>query len=203
MNTAIAIEKKIAATKIYTLEEYLLKEERSVSKNEFYNGQIIPMPGAKYIHNQIASNMVRFLGNLTENLDNTYCVLNSDQKIYIAAANTALYPDAIVIYEKPEFWQGRTDLITNPMVIVEVLSRSTRRYDQKDKFALYQLLPSFKEYITIEQHKPHVESWFRQDEETWKINRSTELIQSIPIRSLGVELMLSDIYKRIEFDKKI
>lgn len=203
MDTAIAIEKKIAATKIYTLEEYLLKEERSVSKNEFYNGQIIPMPGAKYNHNKIALNTIIAIDKAISNLETYFEVINSDQKIYIAAANTALYPDAIVICEKPEFCQGRTDLITNPMVIVEVLSRSTRRYDQKDKFALYQLLPSFKEYITIEQHKPHVESWFRQDEETWKINRSTELIQSIPIRSLGVELLLSDIYKRIEFEKKV
>ncbi len=205
MSAIAAIEKKPVSTKlkIYTLEEYLLKEERSISKNEFYNGQIVPMPGAKYNHNQIASNVVRFLGNLTENLEKTYCILNSDQKVYIEAENTSLYPDALVICEKPEFWQGRTDLITNPIVIVEVLSKSTRNYDLKDKFLLYQLIPSFKEYITIEQNRPRVVSWFKQDEETWKINRSTDLTQCIHVRALGIDLPLSDIYKRIEFDKKV
>jgi Uma2 family endonuclease len=192
---------KIVPPKIYTLEDYLQKEERAIAKNEFYNGQIIPMPGSKYKHNLIAANMVRFLGNQVDELEKVYLVLNSDQKVYIEAENTAVYPDALVICEKPEFWQGREDLITNPILIVEVLSKSTRKYDLKDKFSLYQLIPSFREYITIEPNKPNVQSWFMQDEETWKVNRASALTQSIHIRSLGIDLALSDIYRRVEFGK--
>lgn len=202
MSATIALEKKLAQPKVYTLEEYLLKEERSISKNEFYNGQILQMPGSKYNHNKISVNTIIALDKAISILQTYYEVLNSDQKVYIEERNTALYPDVIVICEKPQFWQGRTDLITNPIVIVEVLSRSTRHYDRKDKFSLYRLIPSFKEYITIEQHKTVVESWFKQEEDTWKINRATDLNESIPVRALGIDLLLSDIYRRIEFTKK-
>lgn len=201
MSAIAAIQKKMVQPKTYTLEEYLHREERSITKNEFYNGQIIPMAGAKYNHNLIASNMVRFLGNEVENLEQTYLVLNSDQKVYIEAENTAVYPDALVICEKPKFWQGREDLITNPIVIIEVLSKSTRKYDLKDKFSLYQLIPSFKEYITIEPNKIHVQAWFMQDEETWKVSKATDLTQVIHLRSLNIDINLSDIYRRVEFDK--
>ncbi len=202
MNAIQDVQKKITPPKVYTLEAYLLKEERSVSKNEFYDGQIIPMPGSKYAHNRISLNTIIAIDKAISGLATYFEVLHSDQKVYIEAENTALYPDALVISEQPEFWQGRTDLITNPVVIVEVLSRSTRKYDLKDKFSLYKLIPSFKEYITIEQNKPGVESWFKQDEETWKINRFTELNQALHIRSLGVNIPLAEIYKRIEFVKK-
>jgi Uma2 family endonuclease len=202
MSAIAAIEKKTVQPKIYTLEEYLQREERSLSKNEFYNGQIIPMPGAKYNHNKIATNTIIALDKVISTLTTYHEVLNSDQKVYIVAENTAVYPDALVICEKPEFWQGREDLITNPILIVEILSKSTRKYDLKDKFSLYQLIPSFREYITIEQNKPQVQAWFMQDEETWKVSKASDLTQTIHIRSLNIDLNLSDIYRRVEFGKK-
>lgn len=197
MFAAVNILKKV--TKMYTLDEYLTREARMVHKSEFYNGQIIPMPGAKLNHNLISSNVIRHLGNALDHLD--YLVLNSDQKVYIEAENIALYPDALVISGAPQFWQGREDLIVNPILIVEVLSRTTRKYDLADKFSLYQNLPSFKEYITIEPTKFKVTSWYNQDSETWKTVSATELTQSIPIRSLNIHLSLSDIYKRVVFKK--
>ena len=84
--------------------------------------------------------------------------MNSDQKIRIDSEDTTVYPDALVICEKPEFWNGREDIIVNPFVIVEVLSKSTQNYDRGEKFMLYQRLPSLKEYIVVEQHTPLVES---------------------------------------------
>lgn len=199
MSALATIENKTPQPKIYTLEDYLLREERSTTKHEFYNGQIIPMPGSKYHHNKVATNIIIALDKGISNLNKYYEVINSDQKVYIEAENTAVYPDALVISEKPEFWQGRTDLITNPIVIVEVLSKSTRKYDLKDKFSLYQLIPSFKEYITVEPNKPQVQAWFMQDEETWKVHKANDLSQHILIRSLGIEIALKDIYRNIEF----
>lgn len=197
--TAIAAirEKKIA--KIHTFAQYLAYEERSIVKNEFYNGLIIPMSGAKFNHNLIASNVMRCIGNQVENLETDYLVLNSDQKVYIEAENIALYPDSLVICGQPTFWNGREDLITNPIVIVEVLSKSTRKYDLTDKFLLYQNLPSFKEYITIEPYKVKVCSWYHQDSETWKTNLVTDLTQSVTIRSLGITLPIAAIYRNILF----
>jgi Uma2 family endonuclease len=198
---AIAASNDKKRAKVYTFAQYLAYEERSLEKNEFYNGQIIPMSGSKFNHNLIATNVMRAIGNKVENMENDYLVLNSDQKVYIEAENVALYPDALVICGQPEFWNGREDLITNPIVIVEVLSKSTRKYDLTDKFLLYQNLPSFKEYITIEPYKSKVCSWYHQDSETWKTSLVTDLTQAVWIRSLDITILLSDIYRKVIFKK--
>ena len=124
-------------------------------------------------------------------------VYNSDQKIYIEAANVVVYPDALVICEKPIFWNGREDLIVNPLVVVEVLSESTRRYDKGDKFLLYKQAPTLREYVTVEQKKPLVESWFRLEKNTWDNSFQTDISQSFELRSIGVSISLSDIYENI------
>lgn len=189
---------RLKSPKTYSLAEYLAKEEQSIHKHEFYNGQIIRMPGSKYKHNQIATNITRFLGNEVEKIeDKTFLVLNSDQKIYIPAENVSLYSDALVISEKPIFWENREDLLLNPLVIVEVASKGTRGYDRGEKFMLYKNIPSFKEYVLIEQDKHSVETWFRQDAETWKVNTVEGIDAVVSLRSIEVSLALKDIYKHL------
>lgn len=193
--------KKTRTTKkLYTLEEYLLREEISLTKNEYFNGKIIPMAGGKYNHNQIAAQISSALIVALKGLEKKYKVCNSDQKVYIASDNIGVYPDAIVICEKPEFWQGRKDLVTNPIVIVEVLSKSTAAYDKGGKFLLYQKLPSFKEYILIEQDFTYVESWCQIKENTWEKTFENKLDAQLEIRSLGISVSLSDIYDDVEFE---
>ena len=113
----------------------------------------------------------------------------------------SVYPDALVVCQEPEYWAGREDLIVNPLLIVEVLSKSTRKYDKGDKFLLYETLPSFMEYVLIEQNEPHVEAWFQQSPNTWNKIKETDLTKSIFLRSLGVSVPLSDIYEDIVFKK--
>ena len=201
MTKAIAIHKleKEKPVKIYTLQEYLAREAQSPQKNEFYNGQIIQMPGSKANHNEIAMNIGYSLKLAVKPLPTKYRFFNSDQKIYIEPENIAVYPDVLVVCEVPEFWNKREDLIVNPLLIVEVLSRSTRKYDRGDKFMLYQLLPSFKEYVLIEQNKPSVESWFQQSDKTWNKLVVNGLENTIPLRTLGVTIALEDIYENIVF----
>ena len=189
---------KVRNPKLYTLDEYLVYEEQSVSKHQFFNGYIQKMAGAKANHNQIALQTACALLVAVKKLDTKYKVYNSDQKIYIESENMALYPDALVISEKPQFHEGREDLITNPLLIVEVLSKSTARYDRGEKFMLYQRCPSFREYILIEQDTLHVESWFRIKENTWERTFETQLEKSLAIRSIGVELNLGDVYSDVE-----
>ena len=103
--------------KIYSLQAYLQKEERAAEKHEFYNGQIVRMPGAKAKHNLIASNILTAMNIAVDSLENNYLIFNSDQKIFIEAANIAVYPDALVVFEKPKYYKGREDLLTNPLLI--------------------------------------------------------------------------------------
>ena len=183
--------------KPYTLSDYLVREERTIHKHIFLNGQIIRAPSAKTTHNEIATNITFAIKTILRQLKNRLLVYNSDQKIYIEAANVVVYPDALVICEKPIFWNGREDLIVNPLVVVEVLSESTRRYDKGGKFLLYKQAPTLREYVTVEQKKPLVESWFRLEKNTWDNSFQTDISQSFELRSIGVSISLSDIYENI------
>lgn len=202
MTTAIAEINKnntIRKPKVYTLREYLSREERSLHKHEFHNGQIVRMAGGKSKHNEIATNITSAIKYTVKPLPQKYRVYNSDQKIYIEARDKAVYPDALVICEKPEYWEDREDLIVNPLLIVEVASGSTRTYDRGNKFLLYELLPSFREYVLVEQNKPQIEIWYREDENTWKKSIIQDLNGAIFLKSIGVSIILADIYDNIEF----
>ena len=128
METAVVNKK-------YSIEEYLYMEDRSVEKHEFYNGRIIKMPGAKPVHNLIATNIATQLNVELEKKTATYFVLNSDTKIHIPRLNSFVYPDAVVVCETIELYPGSETVITNPLLIVEVLSPSTEGYDLKEKFS--------------------------------------------------------------------
>ena len=184
----------------YSLEQYLEKELQAVQKHEFFNGKIILMSGGTYNHNKIATNIISLIDQLIDLQNLNFNVLNSDQKIYIEQENIAVYPDALVILDEPQYWKNRKDLITNPMVIVEVLSKSTLRYDRGEKFILYQNLESFKEYVLIDQNQAHAEIWYRIALNTWQKTTVSGLDQMVNIRSMGIELNLKDVYKKIDFE---
>jgi Uma2 family endonuclease len=184
----------------YSLEQYLEKELQAVQKHEFFNGKIILMSGGTYNHNKIATNVISLIDQLIDLQNLNFNVLNSDQKIYIEQENIAVYPDALVILDEPQYWKNRKDLITNPMVIVEVLSKSTLRYDRGEKFILYQNLESFKEYVLIDQNQAHAEIWYRIALNTWQKTTVSGLDQMINIRSMGIDLNLKDVYKKIDFE---
>ena len=183
--------------RLYSLREHLKKEEKSVYKHKFYNGKIIPIAGEKAKHSEIATNMSHAIKLAIKPLPKKFRVYNSDLKIYIESAAKALYPDALVICEEPEYWEDREDLIMNPLVIVEVLSKSTDKYDRSNKFFLYETLPSFKEYVLIEQNTPFVECWFRETPTSWVKSKETNLHNAILLRSIGVSVSLDDIYENI------
>ncbi|MEO6639497.1 MAG: Uma2 family endonuclease, partial [Ginsengibacter sp.] len=132
-------------SKTYSIAEYLAMEENSVEKHEYYNGKIIKMSGGTYNHNLIASNIITTLNMLLEEKQQEYAVLGSDMKVYSPRILSFVYPDAVVVCEKPLFYEERKDIITNPLLIVEVLSPSTEDYDRKGKFFDYKQIPSFKE----------------------------------------------------------
>lgn len=186
--------------KDHTLEYYLQREEKAKFKSEFYNGKIIKMAGATTNHNQISAQITSSLITRTKRLENKYKVYNSDQKVFIPSKNSVFYPDALVIADKPEFWHQRKDIITNPLVVVEVLSPSSKPYDVFEKFHLYQELPSFCEYIIISQSEIAIEQWYRKDIDTWVKSEMNALEQFLKIPSLNIEIPLSEIYDDIEFE---
>jgi Uma2 family endonuclease len=186
--------------KLYTLEAYLEREAKAAHKSSYHNGNIIKMAGAKAKHNEIAMNIGSAVKVASKALENAYRVYNSDQKIYIAAEDTAVYPDALVIAIAPQFWNGREDLITNPLLVVEVLSKSTKQHDKGPKFMLYKSIPSFAEYVLVEQDTCKVEVWTKIGDNQWQFVIYTNLADNIVLQSMeNIKIAVADIYENIIF----
>ena len=185
--------------KLYTLEAYLDREAKAAHKSSYHNGNIIKMAGAKARHNEICANVLVTLKVAAKALATVYRTYTSDQKIYIQQTETVVYPDALVVCRAPEFWQNRQDLITNPLLIVEVLSKSTRQHDKGSKFMLYKNLPSFAEYILVEQDECKVEVWTKTGTNKWEFVIYTDLTENIVLQSMeNIQISVADIYENIE-----
>lgn len=201
METVIKAElQNFSPDKIYSIEEYLEIEDNSKEKHEFFNGEVVKMPGAKPAHNLIAANIIRHLGNALENAPKEYFVLTSDTKIHIPRFHHIVYPDAVVVCEQIELYAGSTTVITNPLLIVEVLSPSTDKHDRQGKFNDYKQIPSFKEYLLVSQKIPYALSSFKTAERTWQDTEAEGLDAIIYLKSIGCTLDLKKIYKGVKFD---
>ncbi len=161
--------KKANAPKTMSLEAYFQAEETALEKNEFHNGKVIKMAGGTYNHDSLGLKIGKLMDNFVEENDLNYRVNSSEIKIRIEAYNKVVYADALVISEKPEFYQNRKDTITNPIIIVEVLSDSTGEHDRTTKFEYYRSIPSFREYVLIHQNKKHVSVYTHQEDNTWRV----------------------------------
>jgi Uma2 family endonuclease len=186
-------------TRKYTLEEYLRKEANSAHKHEFINGEIIKMPNARYNHNLIAMNIAVEMTNTTESLEKEYQILGSDQKIYFPSLDEGVYADTLAVCEKPLFWDDDDLLLINPILVVEVLSKSTQKYDRTGKFDKYKTLESFKEYVMIRQNECYAEVWYRERPGLWHETIVTDIEGKLPLQSLGVEISMKRIYKNVSF----
>ncbi len=186
--------------KRYTLGEYLRREERSRERHEYFDGIIKAVPMAKGPHNIISMNIGSALKVAIKTAGEKHVVFSNSQKVYFPELNFGVYPDVLVVCEKPEYWDEEELLLVNPLLIVEVLSKSTRHYDYSNKFAYYKTLPSFKEYVLIEQAQCKVETWFREEPDLWRNATVDAPAGQLPLRSIGCDILMADIYEHIAFE---
>jgi Uma2 family endonuclease len=185
---------------VYTFQEYLALEEQAEFKSEYYDGHIVAMAGASANHGRITKNACFALDQA---MGNQPCeTFMSDLKVWVKSRRRGYYPDVVLICGKLEFFQQRTDTITNPKVIIEVLSTSTERVDRSDKFHAYWSLESFAEYILIDQYRVHVEYFRRDHDNLWELQVFTDINDSVTIKSVGVELPLAKIYQNVTFESE-
>jgi Uma2 family endonuclease len=186
----------------YTLEQYLEKEAKSLEKHEFINGQIIKMPYAKGPHNIISANMMAQLIIKTDDLDNNYTVFTSDQKVYFPSIDAGVYADAFAVCEEPLYWDDNQLLLINPIIVVEVLSKSTQKYDRTGKFDKYKTLESFKEYVMIRQDECYAEVWYRESPGRWQETIVTYIEGELPLQSVGITISMERIYRNVKLKGK-
>jgi len=181
----------------FTATEYVSMERASDVKHEFAFGEIYAMSGASARHVSIVSNIV---GELRNQLRQRPCqVYSTDLRLSVNANQRYTYPDVMVVCEKPQFLDKELDTLLNPDLIVEVLSESTRNYDRGDKFQQYRGIPSFREYLLVDQAKFHVERYSRQNDGTWSLWETDDMNASIQLDSVGAKLPLTEIYFKIDF----
>ena len=152
-----------------SLEKYFQAEEKALRKSEYHNGKIIEMAGGSVFHDNLSTIAARLIDSFVEDGNLQYIVNGSETKIRIDAYDKVVYPDALVILEKPIYYDNRTDTITNPLIVVEVLSKSTADHDRTLKFNYYRSLESFKEYVLIHQDKKLISVYTKQADNTWLI----------------------------------
>lgn len=183
-----------------TRDEYLATEANAEFKSEYYDGEVFAMTGGSPQHSMICFNLIRRIGEAADQRD---CIgFESNMKLEISPKNAFVYPDIMVVCGRPELAPGCTDAITNPTLIIEVLSPSTESFDRGKKFEYYRALPSLKEYVLVSQNRPAVETFFKQDERNWLFTAVNGLSKSIVLQSLDDEIALQDIYKKV-FDDQI
>jgi len=110
------------------------------------------------------------------------------------------YPDVMVIKDKPLYEGKGTNTVTNALIIVELLSKSTRDYDRTDKFKFYRSIPEFKEYILIDQYRYYVEQFYQHNNGEWLFKASESDKDALRFYSVDFQMSLLDIYQRIDFN---
>jgi Uma2 family endonuclease len=184
------------ASTFLTPQEYLERERAAERKSEYYGGEMFAMAGASFAHVVIVTNLV---AELATKLKQKACgVYSTDLRLAVSPTGLYTYPDLMIICGKPVFVDAHLDTVTNPVVVIEVLSSSTEGYDRGRKFESYRAIPSLMEYLTVSQDKIHVEIHTRQTDDTWLL-KDVRDSGPVKLQSIGVELQLSDIYEKVEF----
>ena len=180
-----------------TEEEYLAQERKAEYKSEYLNGEVFAMAGGTYRHASIISD---FAGELRNRFRGFSCnVVTQDMRVRVSSGGSYTYPDILVVCGPPEFLDETEDTLLNPIFIAEVLSDSTRDYDLGGKFDLYRQIPTLQEYITVEQRAVHLITRQRQPDGAWLLRDYKDLTEAAPFPSLGTDVPLSEIYRRISF----
>ncbi|MFM7437769.1 MAG: Uma2 family endonuclease [Snowella sp.] len=187
-----------AQTKItYTPEEYLAIEISSETRHEYINGEIIPMTGGTPEHNEIASILNAILR--TNLKGKPYSIFIADQRLWIPEKKLYTYPDVMIVQRPIQLQIGRKDTVTNPIFIAEVFSQSTKNYDKDEEFSAYRTIPSFQEYLLIDQYSQHIEHYSKSGFNQWIFSEYNNSEDYINLTSISCKISLLEVYDDIEF----
>jgi Uma2 family endonuclease len=184
--------------KFVTPEAYLEFERASATKHEYFGGKVYAMTGASANHNLIVANT---LASLHGQLRKRPCrVYPSDMRVKTQSSILYTYPDISIVCGEHYFEDAERDTLLNPVVIIEVLSPSTERYDRGKKFQHYRTLASLQEYVLIAQDSIRIEHFVRQPNDEWLLSDTTEIDSRVELTSIERHLVLADVYEKVTFE---
>jgi Uma2 family endonuclease len=180
-----------------TPEEYLALERAAERKSEYRDGEIVGMTGGTRRHSLITLNIG---SELNRQLEERPCEAHvNDLRVLVAARRLYTYPDVIVVCGEPALADRYRDTLTNPTVLIEVLSPSTEAYDRGMKFEHYRTLDSLREYLLVSQSRPQVDHFMREDDGPWLLSAASDLAATIVLPSIQCQLDMARIYKKVRF----
>ncbi|MBL7795613.1 MAG: Uma2 family endonuclease [Saprospiraceae bacterium] len=183
-----------------TVEQYIAFEEHAEVRHEYINGNLIPMPGTTSDHNYLCMNLVQAL-RLLQRLHglSDYRIFQENVKVQITSERDYTYPD-IMITNDPRDRKNQY-IKKYPVVIFEVLSKTSRSEDSSDKFIRYKNIESLRNYILVDSEKKVVEVRVKSADEVWVAESFVESDACFPVPALGIELPFDDVYEGVTFGK--
>jgi len=178
-------------------EEYLERERAATEKHEYYEGEIYAMSGASLKHNRVFTNLFTDIGY---RLKGKNCLpYGSDLRIHIPKNTLYTYPDISIICGEPKLTDDKFDTATNPSVIIELLSQSTRNYDRLEKFSLYRDIDTLQEYILVDTQKIHIEKYIRNADNTWQLTDYNSMEGTLMISTVNISISVEEVYQGLSF----
>ncbi|HLO83875.1 MAG TPA: Uma2 family endonuclease [Nostocaceae cyanobacterium] len=184
-------------TRYYTPEEYLSLEEKAENKSEYRDGKIVAMSANTTNHNHILGNLAVALHFALRKKN--YHVYIIGLRLWIPRYRQYNYPDIMVIQGENIYTDKTKTAVMNPLLIVEVLSKSTENYDQGKKFLYYRSIPEFKEYILIEQYRYHVMQYVKTDDGKWILTELESESDVLKLQTVDFEIPFTDLYEQVDF----
>ena len=188
----MALSTVLAEKTDYTPTEYLALEIDAEYRSEYRDGEIVPITGGTTEHNKIAGNFyaeLHFL--LKKRAENIYF---GDVRLWIPKYRQYTYPDVMIIADEPVYHGQGTTTVTNPSLILEVLSKSTQDYDRGTKFTYYRSIPEMREYILVDQYQCFVEQFCKDPQGRWVLTEYRRLDDTLHLESLGLNVGLGELY---------
>jgi Uma2 family endonuclease len=179
-----------------TPEEFLERERAAEEKHEYWHGEMFAMAGGSPPHSFVINNTS---ATLTYLLRGHSCyVFNSDLRVAVRWDELITYPDVTVLCGKPEYADDHKDTLTNPAMVVEVLSPSTRKSDRGEKAFLYRQVPSMREILLVEPEPTMIEHYSKLPNGHWELEVITDRSAIVQLPNLNQSLPVVEIYRDIE-----
>jgi Uma2 family endonuclease len=180
--------------------EYLAFERTSDIKHQYVDGDVFAMTGASREHNLICHNLSRIIGN--DLLERPCEVYQSDMRVKVEATRLYTYPDVTVVCDEPQLSDQEFDTLLNPLILIEVLSPSTERFDRGRKFQDYREIGSLREYLLVSQDEARIEQYIRQENGEWLFKDVVGLEGELELPSVGCRLAMGDVYRKVTFEEE-
>ena len=182
-------------SKNYRLQKYLQEEAKSIEKYEFTNHKMVKTPTFNGSCNILLANLNSTIAQAVEDLEENYIIFSPNQKIYFSELDEVVYSNLSVVFNKPIYWDDEKLLLINPIIVVEVLSKSTQKYDRTGKFDKYKTLESIREYVLIRQDEYYAEVWYQKEPGLWQETIIKDVSDNLTLQSVGIIISMQNIYE--------